>query len=65
LVAQDIEDKMSIDSRQQDDTPIVKSTDDARAGVTGQGVRYVLGFGLAGVVVAFFVLSVYFGLGGH
>jgi hypothetical protein len=50
---------------QQGDMPVVKSTDDARAGVTGHGVRYVLGFGLAGVVLAFLVLSVYFGLGGH
>jgi hypothetical protein len=49
----------------QTDTPVVKSTDDARAGVTGRGVRYVLGFGLVGTIVAFFVLSVYFGLGGH
>jgi hypothetical protein len=57
---------MSTDFRQQDDTPtIVKSTDDARAGVTGQGVRYVLGFGLVGAIVAFVVLSVYFGLGSH
>jgi hypothetical protein len=50
--------------RQQGDTPIVKSTDQARAGVTGHGVRYVLGFGLAGAVVAFVVLSLYFGFGG-
>jgi hypothetical protein len=49
----------------QTDTPIMKSADDARAGVIGQGVRYVLGFGLAGTIVAFFVLSVYFGLGGR
>jgi hypothetical protein len=44
--------------------PAVKSTDDARAGVTGLGVRYVLGFGLGGVILAFFVLSLYFGFGG-
>jgi hypothetical protein len=49
---------------QYGDTPIVKSTDDARAGVTGQGVRYVLGFGLAGVILAFLVFGVYFGLAG-
>jgi hypothetical protein len=49
----------------RDDMPVVKSTDDARAGVTGHGVRYVLGFGLAGAVLAFVVLGVYFGLGGH
>lgn len=46
------------------DTPVVKSTDDARAGVTGQGVRYVLGFGLGAAILAFFVLSFDFGFGG-
>jgi hypothetical protein len=51
--------------RQEGDLPVVKSTDDARAGVTGHGVRYVLGIGLAGAVLAFVVLGVYFGLGGH
>jgi hypothetical protein len=54
-----------MDTRNQpSDTPIVKPTDQARAGVTGQGVRYVLGFGLAGVVLAFVVLGLYFSLGG-
>lgn len=48
----------------QADVPIVKSTDDARAGVTGHGVRYVLGFGLAAILLAFLVCGVYFGLGG-
>jgi hypothetical protein len=42
----------------------VASADDARAGVTGQGVRYVLGFGLGGVILAFLVLGLYFGFGG-
>jgi hypothetical protein len=46
------------------DMPVVKSTDDARAGVTGQGVRYVLGFGLGGAILALLVLSLYFGFGG-
>jgi hypothetical protein len=50
--------------RHQGDIPVVKSTDDARAGVTGHGVRYVLGFGLAGVVLAFVVMAAYFALGG-
>jgi hypothetical protein len=54
-----------MDTRRQDDMPIEKSTDEARAAVTGQGVRYVLGFGLAGAIAAFVVLSLYFGLGGH
>ena len=31
-------------------------TDKARAGVTGHNVRYVLAFGLAGVVAAFAAL---------
>jgi hypothetical protein len=54
-----------MDSPQQSDMPIAKSTDEARAGVTGHGVRYVLGFALAGAVLAFVLLSVYFGLGGR
>ncbi len=36
-----------MDTRRQDDMPIEKSTDEARAAVTGQGVRYVLGFARA------------------
>jgi hypothetical protein len=36
-----------------DAPPIVRSANEAREGVTGHNVRYVLGFGLAGVVVAF------------
>jgi hypothetical protein len=50
--------------RLQGAMPVVKRTDDARAGVTGHGVRYVLGFGLAGIVLAFVVMAAYFGLGG-
>jgi hypothetical protein len=53
-----------MDSHHRSDTPVVKSTDDARASVTGHRVRYVSGFGLAGAVLAFVVLSVYFGFGG-
>jgi hypothetical protein len=49
---------------QQGGTPIVKSADQARAGVTGHSVRYVLGFALAGAVVVFVALGLYFGLGG-
>jgi hypothetical protein len=52
-------------SRRQGDGMIVKSTDEARAGVTGHRVRYVLVFGLAGVILAFAALGVYFGVGGH
>ena len=41
--------------------PVKKSTDEAREGVTGHNVRYVLLFGLAGVIVAFIIIyAVYF-----
>jgi hypothetical protein len=43
----------------------VKSTDDAGAGVTGHGARYILGFGFAGVILAFTLFGAYFGLGGR
>jgi hypothetical protein len=33
--------------------PIVKTADEARAGVTGQGVPYVLGFSTAGAIALF------------
>ena len=31
--------------------PIVETTQQARQGVTGHNVRYVLGFGLAGAII--------------
>jgi hypothetical protein len=37
----------------------------ARGGVTGHNVRYVLGFSLAGVIIAFLVLAVSYGWLGH
>jgi len=41
--------------------PVVSKTE-ARQGVTGHNVRYVLGFGLAAVIIAFAVIYVaYFG----
>jgi hypothetical protein len=41
----------------------VLSKDAARQAVTGHNARYVLGFGLAGVVVAFVVIyAIYFGI---
>lgn len=40
-------------SHSDDDKPEIVTTTEARAGVTGHNVRYVLGFGLAIVVVAF------------
>jgi hypothetical protein len=51
--------------RPQDDARVEKSTEEARAGVTGQGVRYVLGLSLGGAVLAFLIISVYFGWAGH
>ena len=41
----------------------VLSRDEARAGVTGHNVRYVLAFGLAGCVIAFIGIVLYFGHG--
>ena len=38
------------------DAPIVETTTEARQGVTGHGVRYVLAISLAAVVVAFVVI---------
>jgi len=47
---------------QQSAPEAVVSTPSARQGVTGHNVRYVLGFGIAGIVVAFlFVYLIYFG----
>jgi hypothetical protein len=37
--------------------PIVLQTDEARQGVTGHNVRYVLGFGLFGTIVIFVLLG--------
>ena len=45
---------------QQPDKPVVETTTEARAGVTGHNVRYVLLFGLGGVIVAFATLFWYF-----
>jgi len=39
------------------------STTKVRGGVTGHHVRYVLGFGLAGIIVAFIILGGLFGFG--
>jgi hypothetical protein len=36
----------------------IVSTQEAREGVTGHNVRYVLGFGLVGIVIAFAVLYI-------
>jgi hypothetical protein len=36
-------------------TPVL-STTSARQGATGQNVRYVLGFGMVAIIVAFFII---------
>jgi hypothetical protein len=47
--------------RLQSDVRTVVPTQQARQGVTGHNVRYVLGIGLAAVIVAFVVLyAIYF-----
>jgi hypothetical protein len=44
-----------------DNQRTIVSTEEAREGVTGHNVRYVLGFGLMGVIVAFAVVyAIYF-----
>ena len=40
---------------------IVISEDEARGGVTGHNVRYVLAFGMTGVIAAFAAIALYFG----
>jgi chorismate mutase len=41
--------------------PPNKTTVRTRGGVTEHNVRYVLAFGLAGVIIAFIVIAIYFG----
>ena len=43
--------------------PSALSTNKARGGVTGHHVRYVLGFGLAGIIAAFFIIGLLYGFG--
>jgi uncharacterized membrane protein YkgB len=40
----------------QEDKPTIEPTTKARAGVTGHNVRYVLVFGLAGVIIGFLLI---------
>jgi hypothetical protein len=40
--------------------PIEKSADEAREGVVGHNVRYVLAFGVAGAIIAFVIVYGYF-----
>ena len=51
---------MAAMAKNEDDVPVVISGNKARSGVTGHHVRYVLAFGLAGAVVAFVVITLYF-----
>jgi len=41
-------------------TPTIKTKTKARAGVTGHNVRYVLAFGLVGLIIAFLFVGLYF-----
>ena len=50
-------------SANDEDVPVKVSKTQARGGVTGHNVRYVLYFGLIGVIVAFIALGIYYGLG--
>ena len=49
--------------KNEDYVPSVISANEFRAGVTGHHVRYVLVFGLAGVIIAFVVIGRYFYFG--
>jgi succinate dehydrogenase/fumarate reductase cytochrome b subunit len=46
--------------KNEDYVPSVISGNESRAGVTGHHVRYVLVFGLAGVIIAFVAIGLYF-----
>ena len=50
-------------STNDEEASVKVSKTKARGGVTGHNVRYVLAFGLVGVVVAFMALGIYYGLG--
>ncbi len=52
---------MGLTHTDHDDREILISGDDARGGVTGHNVRYVLGFGLTGVILAFAAVWIYLG----
>ena len=49
--------------KNEDYVPSVISGNESRAGVTGHHVRYVLAFGLAGSIIAFIVIGLYFYFG--
>jgi hypothetical protein len=50
-------------AKNDDDVPVNVSGNKARGGVTGHRVRYVLAFGLAGIIIAFIAIGLYFGFG--
>ena len=45
---------------QHQDEPVVITTTEARSGETGHNVRYVLLFGLGGVIVAFAAILLFY-----
>ena len=47
----------------EDDVPIVITGNDARGGVHEHRLHYVLAFGLAGGIIAFVAVGLYFGYG--
>ena len=52
--------QVSRDDRTSPQPRVVEDTTQARQGVTGHNVRYVLVFGLAGVIVAFAIIYLMF-----
>ncbi len=50
----------SAEQRSGTGKPVEKSADEAREGVVGHNVRYMLVFGLAGAIVAFAIVYGYF-----
>jgi hypothetical protein len=48
----------------ENERPITISTVEAREGVTGHNVRYVLVFGLTGAILALMAVGAYFWFGG-
>ena len=50
-------------STNDEEASVKVSKTKARGGVTGHNVRYVLTFGLMGVIAAFIALGIYYGLG--
>jgi hypothetical protein len=51
---------VSPDRRFEPEQPFVVSTREARQGVTGHNVRYVLGFSLAALIIAFGIIWLIF-----